>query len=275
MNARFTRTLMAFAVSSCFVAFTAVAQTDSQQQRDEHRGGQQQHQGQNGTYSGQQQQQNRPQEQQNRQQQPQTTQHQYQPQQQQTQQNGQYRGQEQQRHDNGQYRGQEQQRHENGEYRGQQQTHENGQYRGQEQNHENGQYRGEQHGRENGQYRGEERRDQHSNMGQQQYREGNRPERWGRPPDNRPTFNFRSNDRNNLRRYYANRFGSIDRAHRPAFRMGGYLPYEDLGFLSPVPPGAWGALPPIPYGYQAGYWDGYVIIYDPNTGYILYVSDLM
>jgi hypothetical protein len=57
--------------------------------------------------------------------------------------------------------------------------------------------------------------------------------------------------------------------------MGGYLPYEDLGYFSAVPPGAWGGLPPIPPGYVAGYWDGYVIVYDPNTGYILYVSDLM
>jgi len=59
------------------------------------------------------------------------------------------------------------------------------------------------------------------------------------------------------------------------FRIGGYLPFEDLAFMSPVPPDAWGSLPPIPYGYAAGYWNGYVVVYDPETGYILYVTDLL
>lgn len=102
-----------------------------------------------------------------------------------------------------------------------------------------------------------------------------RPPQWGRPPANRPSYNFRPNDRNYLRNYYASRLGRINRARRPVFRMGMYFPYAYIGYLSPVPPSMWGMLPPIPPGYQVGYYDGYVVVYDPVTYYIVGVIDLM
>jgi hypothetical protein len=104
---------------------------------------------------------------------------------------------------------------------------------------------------------------------------GNRPPQWGRPPQNRPSYQFRPNDRDYLRRYYAHRFSYINRARRPIFRIGGFFPFGGIGYLSPLPPTLYGYLPPPPPGYQMGYFDGYVVVYDPITYFIANVIDLL
>ncbi len=106
-------------------------------------------------------------------------------------------------------------------------------------------------------------------------RPGNRPPQWGRPPQNRPSYNFRPNDRAYLRRYYQSHFGYINRSRRPIFSIGGYFPYGDIGYLTPVPSNLYGYLPPPPPGYQVGYFDGYVVVYDPITFFIANVLDLL
>jgi hypothetical protein len=102
-----------------------------------------------------------------------------------------------------------------------------------------------------------------------------RPPNWGRPPANRPSYNFRPTDRDYLRRYYQHRFGYINRARRPVFTVGGYFPYGDIGYLTPLPANIYGYLPPPPPGYQMGYFDGYVVVYDPLTYFIANVIDLL
>ena len=62
---------------------------------------------------------------------------------------------------------------------------------------------------------------------------------------------------------------------RPTFRVGMYFPYAYIGAIQPVPPSMWGSLPPIPPGYAVGYYDGYVVVYDPVTYWIVGVIDLM
>jgi hypothetical protein len=106
-------------------------------------------------------------------------------------------------------------------------------------------------------------------------RPGNRPPQWGRPPQNRPGYQFRPKDSSWLRNYYRNRLVGINRARRPIFHMGGYFPYGDIGYLSPLPPAVYGYLPPPPPGYQMGYFDGYVVVYDPLTYFIANVIDLL
>lgn len=108
-------------------------------------------------------------------------------------------------------------------------------------------------------------------------RRGNhsRPAQWGRPPSRRGSYSFRSNDRSRLHSYYMARLGAINRYNRPIFRVGGYFPYADIGYLSPLPPDLYGTLPPPPYGYQMGYYDGYVVVYDPMTYFIASVIDLL
>ena len=102
-----------------------------------------------------------------------------------------------------------------------------------------------------------------------------RPPNWGRPPQSRPSYHFRPGDRNLLRRHYLRHFASINRARRPSFLVGGFLPWGDIGYLTPVPISLYGSMPPIPPGYQAGYFDGYVVVYDPVTYFIADVLDLL
>lgn len=110
---------------------------------------------------------------------------------------------------------------------------------------------------------------------QQRASHGNRPAQWGRPPEHRGSYSFRSNDRARLHSYYINRMRDIDRSNRPVFSVGGYFPYTYIGYLSPLPAELYGTLPPPPPGYQMGYYDGYVIVYDPVTGFIVSVIDLL
>ena len=102
-----------------------------------------------------------------------------------------------------------------------------------------------------------------------------RPPSWGRPPQQRPNYGFRPNDRNLLLRHYRSRLGYINRSRRPLFSVGGYFPYGDIGYLSPLPVGLYGQLPPPPFGYQMGYFDGYVVVYDPLTYFIANMVDLL
>jgi hypothetical protein len=107
------------------------------------------------------------------------------------------------------------------------------------------------------------------------HRPSHRPPQWGRPPQNRPSYNFRPDNRDYLRRYYAHRLRLINRARRPIFSVGGYFPYADITYLAALPPDVYGQLPPPPPGYQMGYYDGYVVVYDPLTYFIANVIDLL
>lgn len=110
---------------------------------------------------------------------------------------------------------------------------------------------------------------------QHQANRGHRPAQWGKPPAHRGSYSFRSNDRSRLHSYYMSRFGAINRANRPVFRVGGYFPYADIEYISPLPPELYGTLPPPPPGYEIGYYDGYVVVYDPVTYFIVSVIDLL
>jgi hypothetical protein len=103
----------------------------------------------------------------------------------------------------------------------------------------------------------------------------NRPPQWGRPPQNRPSYQFRPNDRDFLRRHYIRSLRSINRARRPVFTIGGYFPVGDIGYITAVPQSLYGSIPPPPPGYQMGYYDGYVVVYDPLTYFIANLVDLM
>jgi hypothetical protein len=101
-----------------------------------------------------------------------------------------------------------------------------------------------------------------------------RPPSWGRPPASRPTYGWRPNDRAWLHRYYARNLLSISLSNRPVFAVGGFFPYAYIPYLTPAPPAVYGYLPPPPPGYQVGYYDGYVVVYDPVTYFIANVIDL-
>jgi hypothetical protein len=78
-----------------------------------------------------------------------------------------------------------------------------------------------------------------------------------------------------MQRYYRRNFGYIYRSRRPVFVIGGYIPFGDRGYFTPVPPHLLGYLPPPPPGYVIGYFDGYCVVYDPVTFTILSLVDLL
>jgi hypothetical protein len=102
-----------------------------------------------------------------------------------------------------------------------------------------------------------------------------RPPSWGRPPQNRPSYNFRRNDWGYLHRYYQRSLISINIGSRPSFAVGGFFPYAYIPYITALPPNVYGYLPPPPPGYNMGYYDGYVVVYDPVTYYIANVIDLL
>ena len=89
----------------------------------------------------------------------------------------------------------------------------------------------------------------------------------------RPEYHFRPEDRAKLRAQYKD-IGKVDVARRPHFVAGGTLPDDWRHHIRAVPHGLIAELPPIPTGYLVGYYDGYAVVYDPNSGYILEVLDL-
>jgi len=89
----------------------------------------------------------------------------------------------------------------------------------------------------------------------------------------KPEYHFRQEDNQRLREHYKD-INKVDRAHREHFVAGGHLPEDWRRHIRPVPAVVIRELPPIPAGYVAGYYDGYAVVYDPNTGVILEVLDL-
>lgn len=108
-----------------------------------------------------------------------------------------------------------------------------------------------------------------------QNRPPQRPPQWGQRPPNRPSYNFRPNDRSYLQRYYHRNLGYINRANRPRLIIGGFFPFASIGYITPLPQPLYGYLPPPPPGYIMGYYDGYVVVYDPLTYFIANVVDLL
>jgi hypothetical protein len=56
---------------------------------------------------------------------------------------------------------------------------------------------------------------------------------------------------------------------------GGFLPWTSASYITPLPPRVVSYLRPPPPGYQMGYFNGYVVVYDPATGFIVNVIDLL
>jgi hypothetical protein len=91
----------------------------------------------------------------------------------------------------------------------------------------------------------------------------------------RPSYQFRSQDTGRLRQHYQGGFGRIDRSHRPQFARGGYVSRTYWGDFQPVPSSLLVYLPAVPAGYAIGYYDGYVVVYDPTTYLIVAVLDIL
>src|SRR4051812_34246436 len=93
--------------------------------------------------------------------------------------------------------------------------------------------------------------------------------------DGRAEYHFRAEDRDHFRPHYEKDIKQWrqhpDRRHN--FRAGERVPSGVR--LKSVPTSYYRTLPPPPPGYQLGYYDGYVVAYNPTTQIIADVLDLV
>jgi len=83
---------------------------------------------------------------------------------------------------------------------------------------------------------------------------------------------FESADRGKLQQHYQSSAKTwANKPGRPSFSQGQAIPRNYR--LQPVPASYWQGAPP-PSGYTYGYYDGYVVSYNPTTRIIADVLDL-
>ena len=90
----------------------------------------------------------------------------------------------------------------------------------------------------------------------------------------RPDFHFQDQHRNNFQQHYAgdaNRWRN--RSNRPQFHAGQTIPRNYA--IRAVPSSYYRGAPPPPAGYRYGYYDGYVVAYNPTSRIIADVLDLV
>jgi hypothetical protein len=90
----------------------------------------------------------------------------------------------------------------------------------------------------------------------------------------RPHFVWGPGNGWRLHQFFLGDIHRMHRMHRHHLFIGGYFPRIFLDRVQPIPPGLMVYLPPVPPGYEIGYYDGYCLVYDPQTLVIVSVIDL-
>jgi Ni/Co efflux regulator RcnB len=86
-------------------------------------------------------------------------------------------------------------------------------------------------------------------------------------------FRFREEDRGHFAPHYQRDVDHWRNApHRPHFERGEHIPPSYR--FQPVPRAYYSEVPPPPPGYQYGYYQGYVVVYNPTTRIVADVLDL-
>ncbi len=88
-------------------------------------------------------------------------------------------------------------------------------------------------------------------------------------------YQFRSQDRPKLRQHFQAQLAHVNRANRPHIAAGVQLEPSYQTYIVPVPQEVIVDLAPPPPGYVFGFYDGYVIVYDPATFFVIDVIDLL
>jgi Ni/Co efflux regulator RcnB len=93
----------------------------------------------------------------------------------------------------------------------------------------------------------------------------------------RPDYHFRAEDGQRFASHYRGNVEQVrkhpDRRHH--IRAGEPLPSDFRGHLKAVPQSYYQYVPPPPPGYRLGYYDGYVVAYNPTTQIVADVLDLV
>jgi Ni/Co efflux regulator RcnB len=116
--------------------------------------------------------------------------------------------------------------------------------------------------------------DNRNNGGHDQGNQGNQGNR-GNQGNQNNNFRFRDQDRSNFQSHYSRDINRWRRSPqgRPQFAPGQRIP-NNYRFQS-VPSSYYRNAPPPPPGYQYGYYDGYVVAYNPTSRIIADVLDLV
>jgi len=77
-----------------------------------------------------------------------------------------------------------------------------------------------------------------------------------------------------LHQYFLGDSRTMYRMHRNYLFIGGYIPERLFDRIQPIPAGLMVDLPPVPPGYEIGYFDGYCLVYDPYSLEIIGLIDL-
>ncbi len=85
---------------------------------------------------------------------------------------------------------------------------------------------------------------------------------------------FRDRDRDYVVRYYDGP-RNLPPGLRKKYYRNGTLPPGWQKRFRPMPPVLIQELPPVPYGYQRGYYDGYAVVVDPRTRIIYDAIDIL
>jgi hypothetical protein len=86
-------------------------------------------------------------------------------------------------------------------------------------------------------------------------------------------WRFQQPDRDHFYSHYRHDVDHWRGRKRPVFVRGQAIPRSYS--VRPVPQAYWQNVPPPPPGYQYGYYDGYVVAYNPTTRIIADVLDLV
>jgi Ni/Co efflux regulator RcnB len=108
----------------------------------------------------------------------------------------------------------------------------------------------------------------------QDHRDDNHGQGGPRGQQGRPDFHFDQNNRNQFAQHYGNdarRWQNNKR--RPNFTPGYVIPRTYA--VRPVPRSYWNGMAAPPPGYQYGYYDGYVVAYNPTTRIVADVLDIV
>lgn len=91
-----------------------------------------------------------------------------------------------------------------------------------------------------------------------------------------PSYSFGTAGRQRLRLDYnrTNYRHEVNAHNRARLYRGGYLPNGWRARVHRLPPEYLREVPPPPPGYFIGYYDGFAVVYDPNTGLILQFADV-
>lgn len=97
----------------------------------------------------------------------------------------------------------------------------------------------------------------------------------GHRPAPNAHYQFRRQDAPRLRQHFQSQLAHVDRRNRPHVVAGAYLQGGWQTYIVPVPTEVITYLPPVPEGYQLAFYNGYIIVYDPLSGLVLDVIDLL